>query len=226
MKDIITTFPLGCLNFLLRKIIVVKKHKLLEEAWTSRSFSLAKILLEDRLRPEGFEIDESQPPVQLKGKGPVLATRTAAAGFNYKGLERSMDLDLFSVRAKFDDEAQVDKLREKHLDEVVGIFADPIISAFNAKPYCKMEPIGNLETVEAQLGVSSLNLTGKDVRIAIIGTGINSSYMAPLGITVSRGWSPLDILYEPGTAPPSCGTMCAFDALISAPYLGHPLLTI
>jgi len=197
---------------------VVKKHEPLEEAWRARSFSIAKPLLEDILRPEGFVIDESLPPVQLKGKGPMLEASPTALGFDYKDLNKPRDLSLFSIRANFEDKQQVEKLLQKHPDEVVGVFADPTITAISAPTYCDPRgnetPVGDRKTVAKKLGTSSLKLTGKGVRVAIVDTGIDSS---GIGITVDGGWAPPGVNYQPGTAPSGHGTMCAYDAHISAP---------
>jgi hypothetical protein len=209
---------------LLRKIIVIKKHEPLEDAWRTRSFSIAKPLLEDTLRPEGFVIDESLPPVRLKGKGPMLEASPAALGFDYKDLNKPRDLSLFSVRANFDNEQEVEKLLQKHPDEVIGVFADPTIFAISAPSYCDpsggvQNPVGDWKTVAKKLGTSSLKLTGKGVKVAIVDTGIDSS---GIGIAVDGGWAPPGVNYQPGTAQSSDprqahGTMCAYDAHISAP---------
>jgi subtilisin family serine protease len=203
---------------------VIKKHEPLEDAWRTRSFSIAKPLLEDTLRPEGFVIDESLPPVRLKGKGPMLEASPAALGFDYKDLNRPQDLSLFSIRANFENEQQVEKLVQKHSDEVIGVFADPTISAISAPSYCDpsggvQNPVGDWKTVAKKLGTSSLKLTGKGVKVAIVDTGIDSS---GIGIAVDGGWAPPGVHYQPGTAQSSDprqahGTMCAYDAHISAP---------
>jgi hypothetical protein len=169
--------------------------------------------LEDRLRPEGFVIDESLPPVQLKGKGPMLEASPTALGFDYKDLNKPRDLSLFSVRANFDNEQEVEKLLQKHPDEVIGVFADPTISAISAQPYCGRGPVDTAKTVAKKLGINSLKLTGKGVRVDIVDTGIDSSGSR---ITVAGGWGPSGVNYQPGTASSGHGTMCAYDARISA----------
>ena len=199
---------------MLRKIIVVRKHEPLEEAWRTRSFSAAKRLLENRLRPEGFVIDENLPPVQLKGKGPMLKASPTALGFDYKDLNKPRDLSLFSVRANFDNEQEVEKLIRKHPDDVIGVFADPTISAISARSYCGDGSVTTAKTVAKKLGLNSLKLKGNGVRVAIVDTGIDSSGS---GIVVAGGWSPPGVNYQPGTAPSGHGTMCAYDAHISAP---------
>ena len=142
-----------------------------------------------------------------------MREKYSATGFDYKMLnEPRPGMDVYAVRAFFSDQDSVERLKEDHPDEVVGVYADPAISPFPA--YCGCKAIGTSRDVARLLGLSRLhkqNITGRGVRIAIVDSGVSKS------IPVSGGWIPPGIKYEPGTANPDHGTMCAFDARISAP---------
>lgn len=106
------------------------------------------------------------------------------------------------------------------------VYSDPHIAAL-AGPTCGgTPPVGNAAKVAQLLRVASLrqkNLTGADVAVAIVDTGINIQHLtAKLGhaprFDAASSWQP------PGTPPPppgvwpvDHGSMCAFDALIAAP---------
>ena len=93
------------------------------------------------------------------------------------------------------------------------MYADPEIAAFPA-PYCGPDAVGSDADVADRLGVPALRaagLTGREVRVAIVDTGIDGRQ-----IPVSGGWSP-NRDYRPGSAPPAHGTMVAYDVRIAAP---------
>ena len=119
---------------------------------------------------------------------------------------------MYVVRVESEDQAAVQNLAHEKPDDVVGVFSDPRIESI-AQSYCGQNPVGNSETVAEKLGVSNLDSTGKDIRIAIVDTGIH----ADGHIKVTKGWSPPGVHVEPGHTKRDHGTMCAFDALIAAP---------
>lgn len=181
---------------------------------------MAKPVLENTLKPKGFQFDDTYHPVALKGRGPNLQQRSAAIGFNYNLLNKPQKESLFVVRAFFDDQDAINNLINEQPEEVVGVYADPTMSTFS-QTYCDPagNPVGDWKDVERELGIGSLNLTGKGVRIAIVDTGINGTTdiggRGPIG--VADGWSPSNVRYRPGTAELDHGTMCAFDARVCAP---------
>lgn len=198
----------------LRKIIVIKKDEKLEEAADTRSFSVARSALEDMLKPKGFVLDDRYHPVRLKGKAVILEEKPKAIGFDYAFLNKPKKESLYVVRADFDDEKSVEKVKEE--SKVVGIYSDPKIATF-PPTYCSEPAVGDSKTVGRKLGIYSLKrkkITGRGVRVAIVDGGINGSK-----IPVDGGWSPPGIEYKPGSIRKSRshGTMCAFDVRISAP---------
>jgi subtilisin family serine protease len=104
------------------------------------------------------------------------------------------------------------------------VYADPQISPMltcGGSP-----PVGNAATVAGKLNVAQLKakrLTGADVAVAVVDTGINLAYLQhKLGhaphFDAAASWQP------PGTPPPPPGgwpvahaTMCGFDVMIAAP---------
>ncbi|MBI1941255.1 MAG: S8 family serine peptidase, partial [Acidobacteria bacterium] len=79
---------------------------------------------------------------------------------------------------------------------------------------CGRSAVGTYRDVARRLGVRALRkakLTGKNVRVAVVDTGIDGSQVPVVG-----GWSP-NPGYQPGTTPPDHGTMVGFDVRIAAP---------
>jgi hypothetical protein len=120
----------------------------------------------------------------------------------------------YAVRANFDDEDAVERLKHNRPTEVAGVFADPTIAAF-AGTYCGNPPVGNQDDAFRNLGGAALKaaaLTGKKVRVAVVDTGIDGTV-----VPVAGGWGP-NPGYVPGSvSPPEHGTMCAYDVHIAAP---------
>jgi hypothetical protein len=198
---------------LVRQLIVVKKHENIRAASRDRSFSTARSTLEDMIRPEGFTLNSSYPPVPLKGRSSVLSRRPSTAGFDYRSLNKSdEDADVYVVSAEFENREAIENFRKRLPNEVVGVFANPKIEAV-AESYCGDQPVGDYKAVAQKLGIKEIHLTGKNVRLAIVDTGIHNEG----NINSSKGWAPPDVDVRPGQAPRDHGTMCAFDALICAP---------
>jgi subtilisin family serine protease len=103
----------------------------------------------------------------------------------------------------------------------VGIFSDPAIEAINA---CPGDPaVGTHVDVKNALRTSvfeSANLDGTDVLVAIVDTGLNMTHLRNKGVMAnfdpSRSWTPIPS-GVPGSMPIGHGSMCAFDACLSAP---------
>lgn len=204
---------------------MLKKDERLKAASQAHSFSIAKNRLEDVLKPNvtnynnnnnKMRIDETYPPVEIKGKAPIMDEKPVALGFNYRLLsEPREDKSVYGIRVIFEDQDAIEKLIEEHPDDVQGVFADPTITVF-PRSYCGEKAIGTHRTVGTKLGLTALKrrrISGRNVRVAVVDTGIDGSK-----VPVSGGWGPPGSNnYVPGSSPPDHGTMVAFDVRISAP---------
>ena len=116
--------------------------------------------------------------------------------------------------------------------EVVGVFADPVISTCLVCPGAPA--VGSDQDVAAQLGVKALADAGMDgyrVPVAIVDTGINLAHLESKGrdpkFSRQRSWAPAGVATRPGQHPVGHGTMCAYDVGIAAPkatLVDHALL--
>jgi hypothetical protein len=198
---------------MIRRIVLIRSHEWLQEAWEKRSFAAAGLNLENAIKVRGAEFDEAYHPVWVAGNAAFALSRPPAAGFNYLSLYNVNTPATYSVRAAFEDEEAIARIKADRQGDVVGVFADPTISVMPS-PYCGVKAVGTHQDVARKLGVAALKkagMTGKKVRIVVVDTGIDGSR-----IPVRGGWSPVPD-YEPGTAPPTHGTMVAFDARLAAP---------
>ncbi|HEY3220669.1 MAG TPA: hypothetical protein VGJ80_08055, partial [Gemmatimonadales bacterium] len=178
-----------------RRILLVGKGEALHRAWRSRSFGPAGVELERLLHVTGFALDDTYHPVRVAGRLGSAAERPAAHGFRYARAEGG-PIDNYVVRAIFDDEEAVHRLRRERGMDVVGVFADPAVSVFPSA-YCGSGVVGTADDVARRLGVPALRalgLTGKGVHVAVVDTGIAGSR-----IPVAGGWAP-DSDYVPGSA--------------------------
>lgn len=115
--------------------------------------------------------------------------------------------------------------------DVVGVFADPAIESCAV---CPDGPIGTYRNVAKVLGVKKLHdsgMTGRNVPVAIVDSGINKAHLVARGqeptIDARNSWSPRGVTTRPGRHPVDHGTMCAYDVGIAAPgvrFLDHALL--
>jgi subtilisin family serine protease len=104
---------------------------------------------------------------------------------------------------------------------VVGVFADPAIESC---PICPGDPAkGSDKDVAKLLGVAQLQkrkLNGSGVFLAIVDTGINLPHLVLHGhnskIDTQNSWTPAGVTTSPGQHPVNHGTMCAYDAGITA----------
>src|SRR6266576_4938992 len=195
-----------------RRILLVGKGESLHRAWRSRSFGLAGADLEKLLHVPGFALDDTYHPVRVAGRLGSPTERPAARGFRYARAEGG-PIDTYAVRAIFDDEEAVHRLRRERGMDVVGVFAAHAVSVFPSA-YCGSAAVGTADDVAHRLGVPALRalgLTGKGVHVAVVDTGIDGSR-----IPVAGGWAP-GSGYVPGSAKPDHGTMVAYDVRIAAP---------
>lgn len=128
--------------------------------------------------------------------------------------------ETYLVRGEIDDE-QVDVRAAAGNDQVIGVYADvaiqPLITCIGSPP------LGDDKRVEELLNVPRLKafgLTGADVLVAVVDTGINLAYLKSKGknprFDKGNSWVPRSGL-EPGQLPVGHGTMCAYDVCIAAP---------
>jgi subtilisin family serine protease len=198
---------------MLRRIVVTRSHEPLGDAFRARSFGPAGPTLRQWVKVRGMEFDEKLHPVRIPGAPALRLLQPQAAGFDYRDLARPQAPEAFAVRAQFDDQEAIERLRADRKGEVIGVFADPTIQA--CPTYCGVGAVGDSRDVARVLGVTALRkarLSGRNVRIAIVDTGIDGQRIP----NVRDGWS-ADGQYQPGSAGVDHGTMCAFDARIAAP---------
>ncbi len=195
----------------IRKIVTTRGHEFLNEAWTKKSFATAGTQIEQNMKSKGMNLNEKFHPVPL-----AFATTSHKMGNvnpveTYKTATPSRKAE-FCLEMEFEDQEAVDRFTRDKFHEEVAIFANPTIHAFPS--YCGNPAVGTHYDVIQKAGIHALRakqLTGKNVRVAIVDTGIDGTQ-----ISVKGGWSP-DSNYQPGTYRPDHGTMCAFDVRIAAP---------
>jgi hypothetical protein len=160
-----------------------------------------------------FDETYAAVPIARLGGTPSVALSTAAAAPN------------FIVRGEID-------IRDLPSPAGQSVFADPAIRPFIT---CGNSPaIGTATTVRKLLGIPSMKkrgLTGKGVTIAIMDTGINMAALKARGVTSRLNktltYAPKGTKPTPGKYAISHGSMCAFDAAITAPeatLLDFPIL--
>ncbi|MFS8037028.1 S8 family serine peptidase [Xanthobacter sp. AM11] len=178
--------------------------------------------LESAQLPGAFEIDPTFAAVPLgAGPGSDLSTEST----------RPDKSETFVVRGFIEaqDPAEIPETMEGQ-----PLFSDPVIAAFLT---CGGSPaVGGVPDVAARLKLAAVHgrgLTGRDVAIAVMDTGINLNHLRrQLGgmprFDAANSWRPPGSTLAPGAHPVDHGTMCAFDALIAAPdatLLDFPILS-
>ncbi|SDH61385.1 Serine protease, subtilisin family [Sinosporangium album] len=107
--------------------------------------------------------------------------------------------------------------------DVVGVYADPVIET---SLVCGGDPaVGDWHDVARLMRVEELHAAGLDgsgTALAVLDSGVNAAHVArQLGrdvtLDTTRSWSPSTVEGAPGEFDVDHGTMCAFDALITAP---------
>lgn len=193
-----------------RRIVLIRSHGPLQEGWRTRSFGPAGRLLDDRFKVAGVTFDATYHPVQVWRRRGGGGDPPIASGFNYGAAGSA---DTYAMRVEFDDADAIERLRRDRNPEVVGVFADPTVTAFPSA-YCGEAAIGATADVARSLGVPALSragLTGAGVHVAVVDTGIDGTR-----IPVAGGWAPTPG-YVPGSTAPTHGTMVAYDVRIAAP---------
>lgn len=201
-------------------MIQMKSTKELRNAFTTSKFAASSVPSAD---VRGFSIDESYTPVKVPNRTPRKEIKATEVG-RFFAFDSRPEVSTYIIRGEVESKAALDRLKEtvKKDPNVVGVFADPTISAFQV---CPQEPVGNHKDVAKLLEVDKLHekgMDGSNVMVAIVDTGINMEHLNSLGVTAeldeSNSWSPLDeSVFGPGKYPVDHGTMCAFDACIAAP---------
>lgn len=172
----------------------------------------------------GVELDASFVPIAVPRPVPL-------AGGDPLSLNQPLDFSLAAedasvlVRGTISDDELATRvtLLPTLRPDVVGVFADPVISSTLT---CGGDaPVGDWHDVERLLNVAALNAEGFDgagVALAVLDTGINAAHVARQlgrGVTLDaeRSWNPAGVDGRPGEFAVDHGTMCAFDTLIGAP---------
>ena len=178
-----------------RCIVLIRSHEPLEEGWRKRSFGPAGPLLEGRVKVLGVRFDEAYHPVQVRRRIGGGDDPPAASGFDYRGVGPAAT---YALRVDVDDQDALERLRRDRQPDIVGVFADPVVTTFPSA-YCGDAAIGATADVARGLGVPALRrvgLTGGGVHVAVVDTGIDGSR-----IPVTGGWAPTPG-YVPGSSAP------------------------
>ncbi len=175
----------------------------------------------DSALPEGLVRDPDFPMIPVAGDGPQLTTALGPRdGGGGQVIVRGF------VEGSPEDPPQM-------LGGNV-LYADPAISTFLT---CIGDPpVGTAEDVATQLEVQELwrlGHTGERVAIVILDTGLNTAHIAQVAgfepnFDAANSWTPPGMSWVAGDAPVDHGTMCAFDALIAAPWatlVDYPILS-
>lgn len=202
--------------------VLPAQEPLMESAAAAAQRRAPQIPVERATVPAGLTLDPSFSAVPV-GTG-------AAAGTALESLAPTRS-QKFAVRGfiEADDPAAIPTESDGR-----PLFADPVIAPFltcGGTP-----PVGSHADVHAKLNVpvlASRGLTGEDVAVAIMDTGINLSHLRNKLGTMPRfdalnSWNPAGAAASPGKYPVDHGTMCAFDVLIAAPratLLDFPILS-
>jgi Subtilase family len=172
--------------------------------------------------PEGFTLDPEYPMIEI-GDQTTQASLVASVGDDGSG-EAKVAVRGF-LETTLDD-----------VPETLGghpVFSDPEIAPFLT---CGNDPpVGAHADVATLLEVQTLwdrGMTGENVAVAIMDTGINLAHIeAKLGsapiFDSANSWAKPGSPHNPGEYPVDHGTMCAYDALIAAPWatlLDFPIL--
>ena len=176
-----------------------------------------------------FDTGYSPVPVPPRRPGGSDAAQPNAFATSFSSAEPG---GTYVCRAAVAQDALADFLSKARDDpDVVGVFADPHIQPIAA---CPTGPVGTDLDVERLLFVDELRrrgLDGSGVRVVIVDTGFNRTYLKTHGKTPQfdqeLSWGPLG--GQPlGEMPVDHGTMCAYDVCIAAPrctLVDHAVLT-
>lgn len=206
-----------------RVMAVLPAQEPLRESAANFSRGLAARIPTSRVEvPKIIDLDPEFAAVPLASRGAtgLVASMSPARAPNFV-VRGSIERKTFNALVK-DGVAKVDGAQ---------IFADPRISTTLA-PGCSGGPVGDASDVAQKLDVATLRskrLSGRNVAIAIMDTGINLAHLRSQGLNpkLDPAWTWSGAGGTPGHHPVDHGTMCAFDALIAAPkatLLDFPIL--
>lgn len=203
-----------------RRVIVELKYNKELAAIAFSAAPVAEKELDSGAVPKiaGVTFDKSFAPANMPGIRPRTAMDTPYVSGLKFDLALEPEEETYIVRADVE-ENKVPEL-EAH-PSVVGVYADVEIEPAIICP--ADGPMGTVADVERLLCVKKLHsiaMDGSGVLVAIVDTGINLAYLAargkPITLDAARSWVPTAGMV-PGNAPVGHGTMCAFDAAITAP---------
>ena len=183
--------------------------------------------------PAGVELDPTYSPVPVPPK--PSAEAAAEPGFAMAASFTQTEPPTHVVRAAVQVDVWSDFLERANNDEnVVGVFGDIGIAAFESVAVCPTGPVGTDLDVERLLLVEELHrrgMNGAGVPVAIIDSGISLPFLRRRGkapeFSAELSWGP-ETGQPLGDMPVDHGTMCAYDVCIAAPsctLIDHALLT-
>jgi len=173
----------------------------------------------------GLVIDPAFTPVQIPTP---QAAQPGANPYNYSPavtFSTAPEQATYLVRGTVPDDPDAQRAAVAEATarpEVVGVFADPVISTCLVCP--GSPPVGADADVASLLGVKALADAGMDgyrVPVAVVDTGVNRAHLQERGrdpvLSTRKSWSPAGVATRPGQHPVGHGTMCAYDIGIAAP---------
>jgi hypothetical protein len=107
---------------MLRRIVVTRSQEPLRTAWATRSFAAAGAALDNTIKVSGMLFDEQYHPVRVPGETVLSLTRPATVGFNYAAMVDATRPAAYGMRAVFDNEEAIERLKAEKSTEVVGVF--------------------------------------------------------------------------------------------------------
>jgi hypothetical protein len=171
----------------------------------------------------GVNIDRSFGVVPIPALAPV-GPALEFSPFDLADEQLAVDRRTGAVRADsvvaraVMDEDEAERLSRTNPN--IQVYSDPLIQPCIICP--GSPPMGSDATVASLIGRPQLRragMTGRSVYLAIVDTGINMRYLRSRGRTnpfnAARSWVPRPGI-TPGALPVDHGTMCAFDATITA----------
>lgn len=180
-----------------------------ESASAAMENRVPKIPLAKADIPKEFLLDESFSAIPIGLLDEFTDLKSVA-------IDQSAD---FVIRAFFEAESV-----EAVPDEVSGtrIFADPLIEPFAYCGTAAQGTIGDVKNALNTAALSSKQLDGDGVAVAVVDTGINLAHLiSQLGSGVkfdfANSWRPTGLTTQPGSHSVGHGTMCAYNVLAAAP---------
>jgi hypothetical protein len=130
--------------------------------------------------------------------------------------------DMYIARGQIDsDELPALQATVEMAAETRAVFSDPLIQPFIT--CINTGAVGRASDVAALLndvGLAQNGMTGKDVAVAVVDTGIDVAFLTPkvtsVNFDAARSFS-FSPTVTPGAVTANHGTMCAFDVKIGAP---------